>query len=375
MDRGSGAENETVELSFISLAGFWETEPTRIAKAVIGLMERMLPRQEMVWGPALHQPQRSGPKAATTSDALEFICRDLDTGEYTAVFRGTNPISAIEWLFQDFMVQRMVRWTENAPGFAPGEALVSEGTSLAIELRRSLKPVPGEVGEGIRFADAIRDILEASEGTCVLRFTGHSLGGLLASTMALRLVDDLESSGQADLLAKLDLRVYGYAAPTAGNRAFASYLESRLGPACPAASSRVARYTAGLDIVPRAWAGDTMDGMPDLYKPAIGMQPITHGLYDVSRRLAEGKGYTQPGPAIELPSRIVKAARNLYLLEAAYQHAQPYLSLLLPEREDIIIKEIIDQLAYRVPIKGTRPLGVRELFAPSTGEETRAHYL
>ena len=119
MDRGSGAENETVELSFISLAGFWETEPTRIAKAVIGLMERMLPRQEMVWGPALHQPQRSGPKAATTSDALEFICRDLDTGEYTAVFRGTNPISAIEWLFQDFMVQRMVRWTRMRPASPP----------------------------------------------------------------------------------------------------------------------------------------------------------------------------------------------------------------------------------------------------------------
>ena len=119
------------------------------------------------------------------------------------------------------------------------------------------------------------DILERSDGPCVMRFTGHSLGGLLAPAMALWLVDYLADAKKrrGDLKAKLALDVYGYAAPTAGNRAFAAYLESRL--------QNNKRFANDLDAATLAWDETTMRMLPSIYEPDVDMQPITKSLYNL----------------------------------------------------------------------------------------------
>jgi hypothetical protein len=357
-------EKLTVELSFISLAGCWHTDPRQVASAVSGLEKSMLPRQEIVWGPAVHQPEPDKiVKAAKLSDALAFICRDLDTGAYSVVFRGTNTISAAEWLFQDFMIQKQQPWSHLQAGPAPADALVSEGTATAVALRRELRLLPGEKGEGLSLAEALVGILEGSGGPCVLRFTGHSLGGLLSPVMALWLVDYLEDSGRLDLAAKLELEVYGYAGPTPGNAVFADYLESRLEANPALASSIVKRYANDLDVAPRAWDAATMAGMPKLYEPEIAMQPLMRSLYGLCMQLAEGKGYAQPLPRIPVPSAIVPTRHGLYLLEAAYQHSVPYLNILPPERKESIIREVLQPLAASVTMKGLKPVDLKSLFA------------
>jgi len=348
-------ERRTVEMSFIALAGFWHTDPSRVADAVTGLLGELLPRQKIVWGPAVHQPapELPGP-AAKLSDALVFISRDLDTGEHYVVFRGTNTISPTEWLLQDFMVQKRVPWREVQAGPAPEEALVSEGAATAIELRRELRPGPGRAGEGVRLAAALLGILEASGERCVMRFTGHSLGGLLAPAMALWLLDFLEDVGQRKLASGLELEAYGYAAPTAGNRDFARYLASRL--------PRNRRYANDLDIATLAWDDEAMKRMPSLYEPEIGMSPFIRSLYGLCAKLCEGKGYAQPGERIPVPARVAPVRRSLFLLEAAYQHCMPYLDILLPERKEAILREVVKPWTDFASFEGLKRVDLRRFF-------------
>jgi len=351
----SDMERQTVEMSFISLAGFWRTDPARVAETVTSLMSTMLPRQEIVWGPAVHQsaPELPG-RAAKLSDALVLVCRDRDSGEHNVVFRGTNTISPTEWLFQDFMVQKQVPWLKIQRGKAPEAALVSEGTAKAVALRRDLRPGAGAAGRGKSLAEALVGILVGSEGPCAMRFTGHSLGGLLAPVMALWLLDFLAAEGLDELAAKLKLDVYGYAAPTAGNKAFSDYLESRLPDA--------RRFANDLDIATLAWNEDAMRGIPSLYEPEIGMLAITKSLFGLSMRLCEGKGYMQPGERVRVPASIAPARGNLFLLEAAYQHCVPYLDILQPERKEEILREVVRPLSDLASFKGLKRVDLKGLF-------------
>jgi triacylglycerol lipase len=356
----SDMERRTVEMSFISLAGFWHTDPSRVADAVVELMSTMHPRQEIIWGPAVHQPAPERPgMAAKLSDALALICRDLDTGEHYIVFRGTNTISPIEWLFQDFMVQKQLPWRGILDGPAPEEALVSEGTATAIALRRDLRPGPGATGAGVSLAEALVAILEGSAGPCVMHFTGHSLGGLLASAMALWLLDYLEGSGRGETAKRLKLDAYGYAAPTAGNRAFADYLSSRL--------PNNVRYANDLDIATLAWDESAMAEIPSLYEPKIKMQSFTKSLFGICMMLCEGKSYAQPGERVLVPASIMPARGNLFLLEAAYQHCMPYLDMLPPERKETIRREILEPLTVLASFTGLKPVDLRKLFKPRRG--------
>lgn len=364
-NRWTSLERKTVELSFIALAGCWNKEPDKVAGAVSSLVGAELPREEIVWGPAVHMPDSDGAKALDGhSDALVFISRDRGSGDYSVVFRGTNTISATEWYFQDFKVENKVAWREVETGFASEGvasegALVSEGTATAMRLRLGLKPAQGQPGEGQSLEEALVSIVAASKGPCVMHFTGHSLGGLLAPAMALWLLDDLGQRGREDLAAKLRLDVYAYAGPTAGNRAFADYLSARL--------PGLRRYASPLDIAPRVWEDSSMASIPGLYKPEIYMDLVTKSLYELCARLSRGGDYAQPGAAIVVPSRIVPTRGSLFLLEAAWQHAMPYLNMLEPDRRDEILREVFEPLAAHVSVKGLKPIDLEDLFRAEAG--------
>lgn len=351
----SDREKLSLELSFISMAGCWETDPIEIGRTISSLVERMLPSEEIVWGPAVHQPNPDFP-GAKLSDALAFICRNRDSGDFTVVFRGTNTISASEWILQDFLVRKTVPWLQIQEGPAPLDARVSEGTANAVALRRALVPIEGGAGGDLGLTEALVGILESSEGVCGFHFTGHSLGGLLAPVMALWLVDYLESSGRGDLLERLRLDVYGYAAPTAGNKAFAAYLDSRI------ASNQ--RYANELDAATKVWSWDTMEDIPGLYGPSVGMQGVALALYRLSRGLARQNGYAHPGHLVRVPARIVPAPGGLFLLEAAYQHSIPYLDILDPSRKAVILREVIDPLSAQVQLGKLSHEQVRDFFDP-----------
>jgi len=368
-------ERLAVELSFLSYAGFWLSDPSEAEDAVADIVGRIALSQEIVWGPVAHQSGTGILDSAT--DALLFVCRDRGTGAYNVILRGTNPISIMEWVVQDFQVLERVPWRDIAPGSAPSDAWISEGTAKALAMRAGLRPGPARPGAGLSLVEALTRILELSEGGCRVRFAGHSLGGLLSPVMALYLVDALEAEAREDLLAKLDLEVYGYAGPTAGNSVFAQYLATRLsgvassaanaksasGQTKPAAlrSSQVARYANDLDIAPLVWDERAMEAMPSLYLPQVKMKGLTKALYNICLDMSRGKGYSHHCGRILIPSRTIAVKGRIYLLEAAYQHSIPYLDILSPEREDAILAEIIDPIVVKMGVKGLTPKDLRAL--------------
>lgn len=348
-------EQQTVELSFIALAGFWHQEAAAVAQAVMALERRLLPEHEIVWGPAVHLPEETAvPLAPRVSDALVFVCRDKRTGDFFVVFRGTNPVSATEWLLQDFRVNYQVPWNTVQAGPAPAEALVSEGTATAVRLRSTLEPGAGLPGAGTTLGQALRQILEQAGGPVTLHFTGHSLGGLLAPVMALWLADGLEQEGRQDLLVRYRPVIHAYAGPTPGNRAFAAWMERRLGPG--------RRYANRLDVAPGVWARRDMAGLPWLYLPQTPMQSLTRSLYDYCLGLVRDREYAQPWPAINVPSRVVPTRGNLYLLQAAWQHVVPYLDMLEPDLRDLLLAEVLGPLTEFELLPGLKPLDVRDLY-------------
>ncbi len=336
-------ERQTIELSFLAYAGFWLTEREEVERAVAEIIGRLLPRQELVWGPVAHQPETI--LMGGTTDALLFICRDSDTGATTVVLRGTNPVSIMEWAVQDFQVRDCVPWSELSGTTAPSDAVVTEGTADALRMRLALRPGEGSKGCGLSFAEAMIDILARSGGPCVLRFTGQSLGGLLALVTPLWLVDRLEAEGRSDLLEKLRLEVYAYAGPTPGNKVFAEHLMSRL-------QGKIARYANDLDIATLVWDEAMMETMPSLYLPHIKLKGLTSSLFKLSIAAVRGKNYAQPYERILVPSTVVPVKGRLYLLEAGYQHFIPYLDMLPEDRENAILNEIIYPLVSKVGMKG-----------------------
>ncbi len=368
-------ERLAVELSFLSYAGFWLADTDEAEDAVAEILGRLAPDQEIVWGPVAHRSGSGLLDSAT--DALLFVCRDRDTGSYNVVLRGTNPISILEWVVQDFQVVERLSWRDIVPGRAPADAWISEGTAKAVEMRAGLRPGPARPGAGLSLVEALALFLERSGEGCRFAFEGHSLGGLLAPVTALYLVDALEAEGRADLLGKLDLDVYGFAGPTAGNSVFAQYLSTRLSGAssgaadrtpesgtpkpAPLRSSRVARYANDLDIATLVWDERAMQAMGSLYLPQIKMKGLTKALYNVCLDMARGKGYAHPCERIPVPSAVIPVKGRIYLLEAAYQHCIPYLDMLAAEREDAILSEIIDPIVVKIGVKGVTPKSLRAL--------------
>lgn len=357
----SELERLMVELSFASYGGFWLDDPAMVAAEVSAFMADFLPGQEIVWGPAAHSPDPV--VFSHPTDALAFICRDEATGDHTVVFRGTNPVSGSEWLFQDFMIDGQVPWSAVDDGLpalraAPDDALVSEGTATALRLRLGLTPGPGFPGAGSSLEDALVGLAAVTDGTRRIRFTGHSLGGLLAPVAALWLSERLDGALEGDAAPRPPLSVHGIASPTPGNAVFASYLDSRL--------PDYARYANELDVAALAWAEASMETLPGLYRPSIRMTSILRPLYRFCSRLSRGKGYAHAGTLVPVPSSVAPVYGDLYSLQMIYQHSVAYLLMLEPDRREEIVAGIIDPLAELVRIPGAEPMDVRSLFGPGT---------
>ncbi len=343
-----------VELSFASYAGFWLGDPERASAEVAAFVADFLPSQEIVWGPAAHSPDAL--VFAHPTDALVLVCRDAASGDYTVVFRGTNPVSGYEWLFQDFMIDGQAPWNGlTAAAGAPDDALVSDGTATALSLRLALTPAPGFAGAGISLADALVGLAASADGAASIRFTGHSLGGLLAPVAALWLSDRLDGASGDGAPSRPPLSVYGIASPTPGNAAFASYLDSRL--------PGYYRYANGLDVAALAWEEESMATLPGLYRPSIRMTSLLRPLYRLCSKMSRGKGYAHAGALVPVPSTIAPVYGDLYSLQMVYQHSMAYLRMLEPDRREAIVAGVIDPLAELVRIPGAEPFDVRRLFA------------
>lgn len=270
----------------------------------------------VAWGPVMHQPP-----FALINDGMILVARNKsDPKRLVIAIRGTNPASVSTWLFQNLLVGETDRWRFGTPP-ADLSPVISHGTSRGLEPLLRMAPVHGIPGEGQLLLDFLRSEL-AAQGELDITVTGHSLGGVLASTLALALAD-LRKDG-ADIAAPWDpgerarLTTYSFAGPTAGNRDFATYTDQRIGPT-------LHRVWNTSDVVPHAWNRQTFDAVPRLYSPHVLPDPFIEAAWLVTSLAVAQIGYAQPSQGERRFAGAIDPLLPFFGAQAIHQHGQAYL--------------------------------------------------
>jgi hypothetical protein len=140
-------------LALSAYRGFAYTTPvvTRRGQLRTSLADalRTLPplrnRFRLVWGPATFR----APLHLFDNAAMFVVTDSQRAGRYVVVIRGTNPVSAFDWVFGDFWTSRLVPWTfDGSTGSSVPKISLSTALGLAVlRLMRSPAAAPGLQGK------------------------------------------------------------------------------------------------------------------------------------------------------------------------------------------------------------------------------------
>ncbi len=223
---------------------------------------------KVVWGPAVYTTP-----GALYQDNLMFVAQNQsDPTQLVIALRGTNFVADLDWLMDDFDVYQMMTWPPGSSVSTPAGAMMSESTSIGMQILLAMNGAPGPATSLMSF------LLTQTSSAINLCVTGHSLGGCLAGTLALYLKDN---PSIWDASGKSNVSCITFAGPTAGNAAFATYSDSRfvgapnppnwdptLGTTCDA-------VRCSLDVAPMAWISSNLSASPSssplfsIYEPNL----------------------------------------------------------------------------------------------------------
>ncbi|MCA9710127.1 MAG: hypothetical protein KDK70_30085 [Myxococcales bacterium] len=267
----------------------------------------------VVWGPAVWQDPDRG---STVIDNAMYVAHrrgvvfphGVVRDTYVVAVMATNPSSRYAWLQEDFRVFQAVEFAGYDPRGGPpvqGEptprkAFVSMGTATGLHhVVHDLIPPAGAPGAGTDIVTFLQGRSDAADATIV--FTGHSLAGALAPTLALWL-------HELGALAPFHTAyVYPTAGATPGNAAYSlafrvAFPPTRSGDQPWQVWNRL--LWNSLDVVPHAWHVSDLSEAKTLY----GNAPIKEisaaldaGIVD---SLASGMDYTRL-PNATLPGTLM----------------------------------------------------------------------
>jgi len=166
-----------------------------------------------------------GPKLNADRSNMMYIAGIPSAGQYAVAVRGTDWSFLLDWLEDFASVLPLVPY----PYLSGADARVAAGTDIGLQQLIQMAPASF--------------LKEVPDGATIF-VTGHSLGGCLASAIAPYLAQALGGPGA--------LRVYTFAAPSAGDAAFASAYNALFGPTGGPPSAF--RFFNTLDAVPNGWA-------------------------------------------------------------------------------------------------------------------------
>ena len=189
---------------------------------------------EVAWGPV------------TVEENFSFVARGPLLGSslarrYVYAIRGTvvEPWNLIEDLLDSLGLKEL-------PWGGGGDARISDGMRLGWEHLTAARD------SGRSLLEFLRDVEPGSE----VIVTGHSLGAMLATVMAVYLRSELDPG--------VGVQPYTFAAPTAGNQALADLYHQLFGGD--------GRYYNDLDIVPKAFGHDDLKSIKSLYSCVEGLR-------------------------------------------------------------------------------------------------------
>lgn len=196
----------------------------------------------------------------TTDGNYAFIALD-PTGEYYALaIKGSLPPFDISWdafanwILEDLDVVTRVAW----PYAATSGALIASGTNRAFNNMLAMQDTLGS-------NESIFDYLQnnAVKGNKQVIITGHSLGGNAANVYASYFISALAKAN----IQFSNTSLFTFAAPAAGNGAFATDLDTKLPDAW--------HFENAEDIVPKFPAAVSAIKVAYLYNPGPSASAIT----------------------------------------------------------------------------------------------------
>jgi Lipase (class 3) len=339
-----------VSLAYLTYCGELITTPSPEA-TILGFIKAAIPQipplladglagWSIVWGPATYTTP-----GALYQDNMMFVAQNIaDPSQLVVAVRGTNGTADLDWLTEDFDVRQMMPWPPGSAVTNPVGAMISESTSIDLQIVLSLTSALTGAGTLLEF---LQSQASTPLNVCV---TGHSLGGCLSTTLALYLKENQKSwdaSGQSIVSA------ISFAGPTAGNQAFATHSDSMFsgGPYPPGWDTSLHctcdAVRCSLDIAPLVWDSNNVSvNTPNLIT-LYGSNIEFHGLeWDLIHshvvtlltNLLAQQGYRQieateaplPGTfngqgtdSISLPTLL-----EAYVTQALWQHVNSYPTLL-----------------------------------------------
>jgi|HubBroStandDraft_1064217.scaffolds.fasta_scaffold00564_4 hypothetical protein len=193
-------------------------------------------------------------------DNAMVVFKGSENGEtvYVVAIAGTNPHSDYDIMSEDLDVGTHVQW----PGGRP-TTWISRGTDTGLH---NLLNMPYSSDR-----PTLAAYLQALPGRAAstLIFAGHSLGGALAPTLALRLFGP---GGQLAISDWKRVLVFPTAGPSPGNQEFADLFAQSFPPIAAGTEGGFSWNTLvknTLDVVPHAFQADTMPDLPTLYGKQI----------------------------------------------------------------------------------------------------------
>lgn len=248
-------QQRQIMLSFAYLAytgeGFVTPNPeTTILNNINAAIPQIQPLAsgwKVVWGPAVYTVPGS-----LYQDNMMYVARSVaDPSQFVIAIRGTNFTSSVDWLLEDFNVIQLMNWPINSTATNPAGAAISESSS--VDLNTVLKMVDLNSTPNLSLLEFLSSVSTKPINICV---TGHSLGGVLASTLALYLLDN-QASGSWDSSGKSTVTCITFAAPTAGNAQFAAHSDATFAAANvsnpPSASMWDTNLKTNCDIIESAY--------------------------------------------------------------------------------------------------------------------------
>jgi hypothetical protein len=323
-------KGEMMLFSFIAYYDFLQPETKVLEDNVSAMLETMkehLKFSEVSWGPCGNKSKE------ILTDSLMFVVKNNNKhiDEYTLVIRGTNPLSIQSWLFQDLNVAGMVPWSRQSLHTKSTTAYISKATDTSLSIHKNLK------SNNKTILDWTLSIIDVPNSKKIkLNITGHSLGGLMATTLGLWLTDELNGINKGDLV---DLKIYAYAGPSAGNNEYRDYLDKTIG-------NNYSSINNYLDIVSHVWEENDVCKLPNIYGD-LKMSDLENKVYEYIRDNIIGMNYSKLGNVIPVESKIINDFTQDYFIQAGVQHIIPYLEYAL-KRSPLISIEVFGTLLFDI---------------------------